>query len=97
LEAWRRPGHVTPMMDHPPPQLEMTPDGRFREPPGLPLATRIARAALVVAVLAGLVSLLIVALWFALILIPVAVCAALIAWAAFRFQLWKMRRGAAAG
>ena len=75
----------------------MTPDGRFREPPRTPLATRIARTALVIAVVAGVVSLLILALWFALALIPVAIIAALVAWAAFRFQLWRMRRSARYG
>jgi fatty acid desaturase len=76
------------------PQLDMTPDGRFREPPATPLATRIARTALVIAVLSGVVAALILALWFALALIPVAIGAALVAWAAFRFQLWRMRRSA---
>jgi hypothetical protein len=76
------------------PELDMTPDGRFREPPGTSLATRIARTALVIAVLSGVVAALILALWFALALIPVAIGAALVAWAAFRFQLWRMRRSA---
>ena len=32
------------------------------------------------------------ALWFALILIPVVIVAGLIAWLAFRYQLWRGRR-----
>jgi hypothetical protein len=74
------------------PELDMTPDGRFRAPPGTPLATRIARTALVIAILSGIAAALILTLWFALALIPVALAAALVAWAAFRFQLWRVRR-----
>jgi hypothetical protein len=32
------------------------------------------------------------ALWFALLLIPVAVAAVVIAWLAFRYQVWKAGR-----
>jgi Flp pilus assembly protein TadB len=80
------------MMNRAPRYLDMTPDGRFREPPATPIATRIARTALAVAVLAGVLSALILALWFALALIPVAIVAALVAWVAYRFQLWRARR-----
>lgn len=78
-----------------PPQIDMTPDGRFRDPPAVPLATRIARTAIVVAALAGVVAVLILMLWFALALIPIAIGAGLVAWAAIRFQLWRMRRATA--
>ena len=70
----------------------MTPDGRFHEPPTTPLVTRIARTTLVIAILSGVAAVLLLTLWVALALIPVAICAALIAWAAFRFQLWRLRR-----
>jgi hypothetical protein len=90
-------GHLANMPFRETPQLDMTPDGRFREPPRTPLATRIARTALVVAVLAGVLAALILALWFALALIPVAIGAGLVAWAAFRFQLWRARRSARGG
>jgi hypothetical protein len=79
----------------PPPQLDMTPDGRFRSPqrpPGMPLAARIGAWALLVAVGAGAIGVAALALWFALALIPVAVGAALVAWVAFRIQLWRVRR-----
>ncbi len=33
------------------------------------------------------------ALWFALILIPVVMAAGLIAWLAFRYQIWRAGRG----
>ena len=32
------------------------------------------------------------ALWFALALIPVVIVSSAIAWIAYRFQLWRMRR-----
>jgi hypothetical protein len=78
-----------------PPQIEMTPDGRFRDPPAVPLATRIARTAVAVAAVTGVFALLVLMLWFALALIPIALGAGLVAWAAIRFQLWRMRRAAA--
>lgn len=67
-------------------------DGSFREParPSLPL--RIAGAAVVIAVLAGVIAIAALALWVALALIPVALVAGLIAWAAIRFQLWRSGR-----
>ena len=77
-----------------PPELDMTPDGRFREPRSTPLLTRLARTSLVIAIVSGVAAVLLLTLWLALALIPVAICAALIAWAAFRFQLWRMRRSA---
>jgi hypothetical protein len=75
-----------------PPLIEMTPDGAFRDPPRAPLSGVIARAAILIAVLTGGVALLILALWFALALIPIAIGAALVAWAALRFQMWRARR-----
>lgn len=73
----------------------MTPDGLFRDPPrraGVPIVTRIAAWALLVAIGAGAISIAALALWFALALIPVALGAALVAWVAFRIQLWRVRR-----
>ena len=72
--------------------LDMTPDGQFRTPPQAPWAARILRYAIVVAVLAGALAAAALVLWFALILIPVAIGAALVAYAAFRWRLWKLRR-----
>jgi hypothetical protein len=69
--------------------LHMTPDGRFVEPPATPWAAKIFRWAVVVAVLAAALALAAVVLWFALILVPIAVSAALIAWAAFRWRMWR--------
>lgn len=78
------------------PTLDMTPDGEFRTPPQMPWSQRILRGAIVVAVLAAGLAVAALALWFALILIPVAVGAALVAYAAFRWRLWRAGRYSAA-
>lgn len=71
-----------------PPDLDLLPDGSFR-PRQPPLAVRVFRWALIVAVIAGTLALAALALWFALILIPVVIGAGVIAWLAFRFQVWR--------
>ena len=80
-----------------PPELDMTPDGRFHEPPPSPLMTQVVRWAVVVAVVAGGLALAAVALWFALLLVPVAIIAALVAYAANRFQFWRAGRSVPGG
>jgi hypothetical protein len=72
--------------------IDMTPDGDFVEPSNSSLTERIGRWAFVIAVLAGGLAAAALALWFALALIPVAIGAALVAWVAFRFQMWRIRR-----
>ncbi len=72
----------------------MNPDGSFRTPARPPLALRVGAIALVVAVLAGALAAAVLVLWFALALIPVAIVAFVIAWVAFRIQLWRIRRSA---
>jgi hypothetical protein len=42
-------------------------------------------------VIAGGLALAAFALWLALFLVPVALIAGVIAWLAFRFQLWRAR------
>jgi fatty acid desaturase len=76
------------MSDRIPPDLDLLPDGRFRtrRPP---VAIRVFRWALIVALLAGALALAAFALWVAIVLIPVAFAAGLIAWLAFRYQLWR--------
>jgi hypothetical protein len=76
------------MSDRVPPDLDLLPDGSFR-PRRPPLAIRVFRWAVIVALLAGALALAAVALWFALVLIPVAIGAGLIAWLAFRYQVWR--------
>jgi hypothetical protein len=74
-----------------PPPLDMTLDGQFREPPAMPAATKIVRLAVIVAALATIGAVALLALWFALILIPVAIGAGLVAWGVLRFQQWRGR------
>jgi len=79
------------MSDRRPPELELLPDGSYR-PRRPPVAARIFAWAMVIAVVAAALALAAFALWFALILIPVVVVAGLIAWLAFRFQVWRAGR-----
>ena len=79
------------MSDRLPPELDMLPDGSVR-PTQPSIAVRVFRWALIVALLAGALAVAAVALWFALLLIPVAIGAGLIAWLAFRYQLWRASR-----
>jgi hypothetical protein len=79
------------MSDRLPPELDMLPDGSFR-PRQPPIAARIFRWAVVIALLAAALVVAALALWFALLLIPVAIGAGLIAWLAFRYQLWRAGR-----
>ncbi len=74
----------------------MTPDGAFRQPVRPSLPFRIGAVALVVAVLTGAIAAAALVLWLALALIPVAIAAGVIAVIAFRIQLWRARRAAAA-
>jgi hypothetical protein len=70
----------------------MLPDGTFR-PTQPPIAVRVFRWAAIIALLAGGLALAALALWFALILIPVVIGAGLIAWLAYRYQIWRAGRG----
>ena len=56
-----------------------------------PAWTLIAILTVVAAVLAGSLALAALVLWAALLLIPVAIGAAVIAYAAFRWRVWQMR------
>jgi hypothetical protein len=78
-----------------PPELDMTPEGEFTNPPGSPLVTGVMRWAIVVAVVAGGLAAAAALLWFAVMLVPVVILAALVAWGAFRYQLWRARHAAA--
>jgi len=82
------------MSDRYPPQLEMQPDGSFRQPVRPPILTRIFLWAMVIAGVAGALAVAAFALWLLLILVPVALLAGVIAWLAFRLQLWRARNTA---
>ena len=78
-------------------QLDMTPDGRFRAPPRLPVSTRIIAVAMVVAVVVTGLAFAAFALWLALTLIPIAIVAVALAYGLIRFKLWRLRRRASVG
>ncbi|MGH7154128.1 MAG: hypothetical protein ACREF3_09365 [Acetobacteraceae bacterium] len=80
------------MHNRPPHQFDMLIDGTFRTPPRPSLPMRIAGVAIIIAVIAGSLGIVALALSFAIALIPVAVIAAIIAWVAIRFQLWRSGR-----
>jgi hypothetical protein len=75
-----------------PPELDMTIEGEFVSPPVAPLTSRILMWAVAVAIIAGALSLAAFALWLALLILPVALGAAVIAWAMFRYRLWRAQR-----
>jgi len=74
------------------PVLDMTLDGQFRDPRPAPLAEKLFRAAVLVAVIGGMVTVAALALWFALLLIPVVFAAGLLAYGLFRWRLWRAGR-----
>ena len=74
--------------------IDMTVDGSFVDPPASPIAARIFRIAIVVALAAGALALAGLMIWFALMLIPVMLAAGFVAWAAWRWQLWRATRRA---
>jgi hypothetical protein len=78
-----------------PPELDMTINGEFVTPPKAPLSSRILMAAIVIAILAGALCLAAFALWLALIILPVAFAAAVVAWAMFRYRVWRAQRSTA--
>lgn len=78
-----------PMNNQRPPDLDINLRGEFVEPPRPPIASRIMLWAIVVAVLAGALSIAAVALWLAMIILPVAVGAGVVAYGLYRFQAWR--------
>lgn len=77
----------------PPPLLDMTPDGTIRPAPRVPLSMRVLGVAVVVAVLCTLLSVAALAIWVISLLLPVLVCAVVVAWGAFQYRRWQARRG----
>ena len=76
------------MSDREPPELDLLADGTYR-PRRPPILARVFAWAVVIAIVAAALAVASLALWFALILIPVVVVAGLIAWLAFRYQVWR--------
>ena len=79
----RRPGPET---------IDMTPDGRFIHPPATPIADRVFRYAVLAAIVALGLSIAAVFAWFALMLLPVALGTAAVAWLAWRWRMWRAGR-----
>lgn len=77
------------MKDHRPPELDMTIDGEFIEPPPAPIANKVLLWAIVVAVMAGALSIAALALWLALMILPIAAGAGLVAYGMYRYRLWR--------
>ena len=79
-----------------PPVIDMTPDGRFREPlrqgpmrGGIPASFKLLVGAAVVAVLAGTAAVAALALWLVSMLLPLMVVAGGVAYAAFKYRQWR--------
>lgn len=86
-----------PPSDPRPPIIHLTPDGEVR-PASSSWGFRIAVGAILVAVLAGSISIAAAAVWVVATLLPVAILAALVAYVSIRLQVRRVRRadGAAA-
>jgi hypothetical protein len=80
------------MNERRPPELDMTINGEFVTPPRPPVGARIMVWAVLIAVIAGGLAIAAFALWFALMILPVALGAALVAWAMFRYRIWRAQR-----
>jgi len=86
--------HVKIMKERSQRIIDMTPDGEFVVPQNAPpprnaWAVRLGVSAAMIAAVAGALAVAAVFLWLASILIPVAVVAGLVAYGAFRFQIWR--------
>jgi len=84
--------HIPCMNKRNPPDLEMTLEGEFVSPPHVPVATRLLAWAIVAAVVAGALFLAAFALWLAMLMLPVAIGATLIAWSIYRYRLWREQK-----
>jgi hypothetical protein len=75
-----------------PPELDMTVEGEFVSPPKAPISSRILVWAIVIAIIAGALSLAAFALWLALLILPVAFGAAVVAWAMYQYRAWRAQK-----
>ncbi len=75
--------------------VDMTLEGEFVAPPPQPyppISARIMLWAIVVMVLAITALIVAVTFWFVVMILPLVLAAALIAYLAFRYQLWRAGR-----
>jgi hypothetical protein len=84
--------HISRMNQRRPPELDMTINGEFVSPPRASVSSRILMWAIAIAVVAGALSLAALTLWVALMILPVAVGAAVVAWVMFRYRVWRAQR-----
>lgn len=69
--------------------IDMNPDGSFASPPPTPWADRILRWAVLATALGVIAAVALLALWAAMVVIPVALATAAVAYAAWRWRLWR--------
>ena len=81
--------HIPSMNARRPPELDMTVEGEFVSPRTPPVSSRILMWAMVIAIVAGGLSLAAFALWLALLILPVAFGAAVVAYVLFRYRVWR--------
>lgn len=72
--------------------IDMTLDGEFVAPPRSPIGARIMLWAIVAMVLAVTALIVAVTFWFVVMILPLVLAAALIAYLAFRYQVWRAGR-----
>jgi CHASE2 domain-containing sensor protein len=72
--------------------IDLNPDGSFATPARPPLSARILRAAIVVAVIAGLLAIAAFAIASLFVLVPLALGAGAVGYGAWRWRLWQAQR-----
>lgn len=82
-----------------PPVIDMTPDGRFREPlrqrpasgsaSRIPASFKLLIGAVVLAALAGTAAVAALALWIVSMLLPLMLIAGGVAYATFKYRQWR--------
>ena len=77
-------------------QFDMNPDGSFGDPFEQPrpsgVSSTVLRWALIIAALATLGAFAFLALWLAMVLVPIALGAALVAYGIMRYRIWQAGR-----
>jgi uncharacterized membrane protein len=94
LEAGRSEGHFCQMTQDDKRIIAMTLEGEFLSPPYArpPLGARLMLWAIVAMVLAVTALIVAVTFWFVLMILPLLLAAGLIAYLAFRYQMWRAGR-----
>ncbi|MFC7477612.1 hypothetical protein ACFQS7_24850 [Dankookia sp. GCM10030260] len=96
MDTYRRPGAAS--QDPPPPIIDMTPDGEFRDPLPPPRSRldrvlgKVGGVALLLTLAAGGLLLVALAILFVGLLLPVAIGAGLVAFVSLWWRLRRLRR-----